>query len=168
MITRKSDITRVGMRKTAFCLLVFACLSTGSYAQELQQEEQQTQNGFSPREETTPPAQNPITIGGGMWGQQNPDQEANPQSNGTNSEDVNTDAEGTGGATAPSPGRGGIRRTTTVGGVTREAAGTNPAGNPDEVPFDDNMNLVFLISGMAFAFIIMRKKLMTNKTSVRS
>ncbi len=162
MISRKRETIRFCTRGIAFCLLLIACICSGAYAQELQQEEQQPQNGFSPREETTPPAQAPVTIGGGMWGQQNPTQEANPQSNGSNSEDVNSDAEGSGGGVAaPSPGRGGIRRTTTLGGVTREN-GTNPAGNPDEVPFDDNMNLVFLITGLAFAFFVMRKRMMTK------
>ena len=35
--------------------------------------------------------------------------------------------------------------------------GRGPGGNPD-VPFDDNMNLVFLAGGIAFAFIAVRKR----------
>lgn len=165
MTIRKSDVTRIGLRKIAFCLLLFTCIGSASNAQELQQEEQQPQNEFRPREESTTPAQNPVTIGGGLWGnQQVQSTDANPQSNAANSDDANGNTESIGGGVV-SPGRGGIRRTTSAG-VTREAAGINPAGNPD-VPFDDNMNLVFLIVGLAFAFMVIRKKQSVKNESLR-
>lgn len=37
--------------------------------------------------------------------------------------------------------------------------GTDPGGNPD-VPFDDNMNLAFLVTGIAFSFWVIRKRML--------
>ncbi len=37
------------------------------------------------------------------------------------------------------------------------ADGRDPGGNPD-VPFDPNMNLAFLVTGIGFAYFIFRKK----------
>lgn len=42
-------------------------------------------------------------------------------------------------------------------GPTVDATG-GPGGNPD-VPFDSNMNLVFLAAGVAFAFMVYRRRL---------
>lgn len=42
-------------------------------------------------------------------------------------------------------------------GPTPDATG-GPGGNPD-VPFDTNMNLVFLVAGISFAYIIYRRRL---------
>jgi len=42
-------------------------------------------------------------------------------------------------------------------GPTVDATG-GPGGNPD-VPFDSNMNLVFLAAGIGFAFIVYRRRL---------
>lgn len=42
-------------------------------------------------------------------------------------------------------------------GPTPDATG-GPGGNPD-VPFDNNMNLVFLVAGISFAYIIYRRRL---------
>lgn len=44
--------------------------------------------------------------------------------------------------------------------------GINPGGSPD-VPFDDNMNLAFLVTGIAFSFWIIRKR-MLKPASVNS
>jgi hypothetical protein len=38
------------------------------------------------------------------------------------------------------------------------AAG-NGGGTPDAVPFDDNMNLLFLVAGIAFAVLVTIKQL---------
>ena len=40
-----------------------------------------------------------------------------------------------------------------------------PGGNPD-VPFDDNMNLGFLVVGIVFAFVVYRKSLMKKPVAV--
>lgn len=45
--------------------------------------------------------------------------------------------------------------------------GRGPGGNPD-VPFDDNMNLLFLAGGIAFAFIAVRKRARLNAVPVKN
>jgi hypothetical protein len=42
-----------------------------------------------------------------------------------------------------------------------EALGIDPPGNPD-VPFDTNMNLLFLASGLVFAFWVVKKKIIKS------
>lgn len=42
-----------------------------------------------------------------------------------------------------------------------------PPPNPD-VPFDDNMNLVFLTAGLVFAFWVARKKMATKTAAINS
>jgi hypothetical protein len=44
-----------------------------------------------------------------------------------------------------------------LAGPTPDATG-GPGGNPD-VPFDTNMNLLFLAGGVAFAYIVYRRRL---------
>jgi hypothetical protein len=58
----------------------------------------------------------------------------------------------TGNGNAPGAPREGLR---TNGNRTLQGRG--PGGNPD-VPFDDNMNMVFLIVGLVFGFFVIRKK----------
>ena len=49
------------------------------------------------------------------------------------------------------------------GGITLDRAG-GPGPNPD-VPFDDTMNLGFLVVGLVFAFVVFKKR-MANKAIV--
>lgn len=53
------------------------------------------------------------------------------------------------------PGGGAIARP--LSGPTPDATG-GPGGNPD-VPFDTNMNLMFLAGGVVFAYIVYRRRL---------
>ncbi|MBL0358975.1 MAG: hypothetical protein IPP72_19880 [Chitinophagaceae bacterium] len=57
------------------------------------------------------------------------------------------------------PGGGTLARgpVTTAGG---------PGGNPD-VPFDDNMNLAFLVAAVVFAFTVVRKKMRLKAVQVQ-
>jgi hypothetical protein len=161
---RKSGTTKVRIGKTIFFLSILLSTFTGAFAQEMQ-EEQPASGGLSPREETTAPAQNQITIGGDLWGNQpsgGSTSDPSTQREGERDEVNGGNNESTG-ANIGSTGRGGIRRTTTSGGITREN-GTNPAGNPD-VPFDQNMNIVFLLSGLIFAFFIARRKFILKRES---
>jgi hypothetical protein len=43
----------------------------------------------------------------------------------------------------------------------------DPGGNPD-VPFDSNMNLVFLAAGLVFAFWVGKKRLSANTAKLKS
>lgn len=55
------------------------------------------------------------------------------------------------------------------GSLSRGAVGDGrgPGGNPD-VPFDTNMNLAFLLAGIVFAFIVVRKKLRLKAVPVQN
>jgi hypothetical protein len=161
MKIRKRIASLLILNPAALCLIVCFCFFSGVFAQETVQEEQ-GQTEFSPSGESAGPNQNPVTIGGGMWGNQSQGMPANEntQVDGTNtSEAVNSDAENSEGTAVP-PGRGGIRRTTTIGGVTREDRG--PGGNPD-VPFDSRMNLAFLILGLLFAVFFRKRQIQHKK-----
>ena len=45
--------------------------------------------------------------------------------------------------------------------------GIDPGGNPD-VPFDDNMNLAFLVTGIAFSFWVIRKRMLKPASVISS
>ena len=57
------------------------------------------------------------------------------------------------------PRGGSIRRPASINGRT-------PGGNPD-VPFDDNMNLAFLVSGLIFAYLVAKKKMFAKAVVVK-
>lgn len=51
-------------------------------------------------------------------------------------------------------------------GPTPDATG-GPGGNPD-VPFDSNMNMLFLMAGIAFAYIMYRRKLKVKPLAIEN
>ncbi len=53
------------------------------------------------------------------------------------------------------------------GGRPTAAQRPDPGGNPD-VPFDNNMNLVFLAAGLIFAFWIAKRRLSDKTVTIKS
>lgn len=117
---------------------VIAIAFAGMLALPLAAHSQEREGG----EADQPDLETPSTTGSGPW-QNSAGSTIGTRDNGANS------------TTKPAadprlgPGAGTLGRPVTDG--------RGPGGNPD-VPFDDNMNLLFLAGGIAFAFIAVRKK----------
>ncbi len=76
--------------------------------------------------------------------------------------DITKPADATPGANPLGPGGGTLGRPTA--GPTPDATG-GPGGNPD-VPFDTNMNLIFLGAGIVFAYIVYRRRFKLKPVAV--
>jgi hypothetical protein len=129
----------------AFSLLV----PNSAFSQEEQQQDQEISTGSNSQDQQ-PDRTNPV-VGGNLW-----DNSAG-STIGTSSDNNNSsNASSTGPASRP-------------GVAQRPGAtlGIEPPPNPD-VPFDDNMNLVFLASALVFAFWIARKKTGTKTAAIKS
>jgi hypothetical protein len=146
------------LKKYAAIVTFFFCLPLAVFSQEQQQDEQQ-------QFEESPVDVNPVgtstgTLSTSPW----------PNSSGSSTQD-NQSTQGSNGAnssnTSARPGSNPALRP--VGGGTVTTGG--PGGgfgipNPD-VPFDDNMNLAFLVVGLVFVFVVFKKRFgLGNKIQV--
>ncbi len=89
----------------------------------------------------------PVIGSSSPWGNSNSTQDANATT------DQNGVSSGTGNGSATQPGTLPNRL-----GRPSKVLDRTPGGNPD-VPFDDNMNLVFLVAGLTFAVWVVRRKI---------
>lgn len=132
-------------------LLVFTLsLPTVVFAQEAQQE---NDPAYQVEDLTTDPGNytNPGTLSTSPW----PNSSTTTNNSGsTNDPTAVSGANARPGATAQKP---------VIGGGTTLAS-RDPGDNPD-VPFDDNMNLAFLVVGLVFAYVVYKKRFAgINKT----
>jgi len=128
------------LKKYAAIVTFFFCLPLAVFSQEQQQDEQQ-------QFEESPIDVNPVgtstgTLSTSPW--PNSSGSSAQGSNGANSSNA-----------AARPGSNTNPALRPVGGGT--TLSRDPGGNPD-VPFDDNMNLAFLVVGLVFVFVVFKKR----------
>jgi hypothetical protein len=137
----------------AFIALVFICTAPVTvFCQEQQQEEQQPIE--QPTVDTRPVDVNTGTLNTSPW----PSNSNSADNNGTSVDRYNN----TGTAARPVTGTSGTAQRpggTVLGDTPGAGGGGGGFGNPDQgVPFDDNMNLAFLVVGLVFAFVVFKKR----------
>jgi len=134
------------LKKYAAIVTFFFCLPLAVFSQEQQQEEQQQFE--EPTIDVNPVGTSTGTLSTSPW----------PGSNGSSAQDIQS-TQGSSGAnssnTVVRPGTNPALRP--VGGGNSNLAQRGPGGNPD-VPFDDNMNLAFLVVGLVFVFVVFKKR----------
>ena len=127
----------------------FTMLPNVAFSQEEQQEDQEIGSGNNSQDQQS---EGTVPVVGG-----------NPWDNGTGSSvgtslDNNSSNDPTSTEPASRP------RAAQRPGATLDI---DPPPNPD-VPFDDNMNLVFLAAGLVFAFWVARKKMGSKTATIKS
>jgi hypothetical protein len=147
---------QIGIRSkkhVAIIALLFICISPVTvFSQEQQQEEQQPIE--QPTVDTRPVDNNNGTLNSSPWPSTSNSASDNNAAAGSVDRYSNTGsaARPVTGGTAQRPAAGGTVTAGSPGG-----GGGFDGGNPD-VPFDDNMNLAFLVVGLVFAFVVYKKR----------
>ena len=116
------------------------------------QEQQEAQEIEQPTIDTRPVDVNTGTLNTSPWPSTGNSATDNNSSSGTVDRPSNTN-------TAARPGTSSAQRPAGSGTVLDAPGGGGGfgGGNPD-VPFDDNMNIGFLVVGLVFAFVVYRKR----------
>lgn len=143
-ISLNSNKRRLKLLSGVF-FISFAMLTPFSaFSQEEPQQQEEEQIAPSSIPETTTP----------VIGSSDPWENSAGSTIGTQDNDINSGTVGSTPGTLDNPASRPAQR-------PGEALGPDPPGNPD-VPFDDNMNLVFLAAGLTFAFWVAKKKIIKS------
>ncbi len=123
----------------------------------------QVESSQGDQELETRPAASGSSTGSGPWQNSAGSSVGTRDNNNTNAAGGNTGTNGNTNGKDPRLGPGG--GTMARGGATTD--GRDPGGNPD-VPFDDNMNLLFLAAGLVFAGVVAGKRWKVKPVAIRT